>query len=299
VNQKRSLQIVPIPAWTWKRRLILFLSFFGGLWSVLDPLFTLMGGSGPLSSLGVWRYPILLIVSTLPVGFLEYYGRNRQLGQMSFLTLTIILTDSGTRLYVETPKDLRVEVFVILFVSELAKNAPYGTPLSVKHLYKWNLLVSRAHRWVEVPEHMTINEAGLRDGDTCKIQGISIRGQELLGYIPISKLRKIDLTGVSWNGVQLRNTDLRGIRMINANLSEGEISNSNLRWSKLMGADLRWTKFTGTDLSYCDLRQAKLAGTDLSQANLNWVNLSGATYDKRTNWPNNFDPINSGAMIED
>jgi len=96
-----------------------------------------------------------------------------------------------------------------------------------------------------------------------------------------SALQSFDLQGallrdVFWRGVDLRHVDLFG-----ADLQKASLRNADLRNAVLMEADLRGAVLKG----------AILEGTNLQSANL-----TGAKYDKRTLWPESFDPKASGAI---
>jgi hypothetical protein len=122
--------------------------------------------------------------------------------------------------------------------------------------------------------------------------------------------------GVGVLGVRLRpywvamyrgeSADLHGAVLFNAPLAHGDLTFANLR-----GADLR-----SADLQDADLGGATLAGADLRGANLQgaawyaygsidgvlipntWTDFRGARYDRRTRWPDGFDPLKHGAIRE-
>jgi hypothetical protein len=52
----------------------------------------------------------------------------------------------------------------------------------------------------------------------------------------------------------------------------------------------------GADLTGADLREAMVTGTDLSGANLTNAQVTGAIYNRRTRWPQGFDPRRHGAV---
>ena len=67
----------------------------------------------------------------------EYFNRIRLRGKIfrwprkiSFITLNLILTETGTQHCVEAPQYIRVEKFVDLLLAKLSRNAPRGTTLS-------------------------------------------------------------------------------------------------------------------------------------------------------------------------
>jgi uncharacterized protein YjbI with pentapeptide repeats len=54
----------------------------------------------------------------------------------------------------------------------------------------------------------------------------------------------------------------------------------------------------GADLTDADLRWANLIRTNLNQARLDGTDMSKAKYSKETKWPEGFDPIAAGAILE-
>lgn len=165
-------RIVLIPPFSWKVRVATFVSSFGIIWLFVDPLATLGVGSSLLSSLGVWGYWGLIICSAFFTIIIEYVNRKRMMGKMSFITLTIISTEYGTNNLVEVPQDMRVSMFLHLFLKYASKNASSDTFLSRHHFYNVTLLVERNGKYEEVPNNLTIAEAGLVNSDICRISGI-------------------------------------------------------------------------------------------------------------------------------
>jgi hypothetical protein len=61
--------------WSWRRRAVTFIGVFGGIWLLLEPLFAVFGGNGPLASWGVWRYGFLLLGALVLTIFIEIIDR--------------------------------------------------------------------------------------------------------------------------------------------------------------------------------------------------------------------------------
>ena len=136
----------------------------------------------------------------------------------------------------------------------------------------------------------------------------------------------------------LRACDLRNISLSGADLSSANICGTDLRQANLSGANLRRALYddetkwpegfdhtslgaigpnansVDTNLSNLNLSDASLSGidlsnswlysTDLSRANLSGANLEGADledalYDDATQWPEGFDPVSAGAVLEE
>jgi hypothetical protein len=61
--------------WSWRKRAVTFTGVFGGIWLLLEPLFAVFGGDGPLSSWGIWRYGILLLAALILAFLIEVIDR--------------------------------------------------------------------------------------------------------------------------------------------------------------------------------------------------------------------------------
>ena len=97
------------------------------------------------------------------------------------------------------------------------------------------------------------------------------------GSDPIVSLVEADLIGA----------DLRGANLRGANLAEACLEGAGIEGSNLSGADLRGAI----------LAEACLEWTDLSGADLSGAALREALYNKKTVWPDGFDPVQAGAIL--
>lgn len=169
-----------------------------------------------------------------------------------------------------------------------------------------------------------LSELDLEGAD---LSGAKLRGADLHG----SNLRGAMLSGADLEGADLHEADLsravlNGAKMKFANLWKSNLSNAqlqerpilfhaelieailinvdifagNLHGAKLQGADLRGATVIA-DVSRADLSNARLQRADLKGAEKLWdvVSLAGATYDKKTKWPEDFDPKAAGAILVD
>lgn len=82
-------------------------------------------------------------------------------------------------------------------------------------------------------------------------------------------------------------------------LSSLVLVGANLSGANLSGANLSGTDLSGADLGGADVSGANLMATNLSAANLGGANLHGARYDHRTEWPEGFVAVATGAQLED
>lgn len=102
------------------------------------------------------------------------------------------------------------------------------------------------------------------------------------------------LTRRDWpGGVDLAGVRLAGARLAGAKLSEARLGGADLNAADLSGADLG-----AADLTGADLRKARLPGAVLHDAKLRDTRFSGATADAATRWPEGFDPVGHGVLIE-
>jgi hypothetical protein len=70
-----ALQTPQHEEWSWRKRAVTFTGVFGGIWLLLEPLFAVFGGDGPLSSWGLWRYGVLLLVALILAFLSEVINR--------------------------------------------------------------------------------------------------------------------------------------------------------------------------------------------------------------------------------
>jgi hypothetical protein len=114
-------------------------------------------------------------------------------------------------------------------------------------------------------------------------------------------LRRIDLSGRDMSGLyfgacnflraNLKGSDLRGANLHGAYLAWAYLSEATLE-----GADLGDADLAGAGLEGADLSGANLCGTNLTRVHLTGAQLDGARYDRRTVWPEGFEPHGSGAV---
>jgi uncharacterized protein YjbI with pentapeptide repeats len=113
-------------------------------------------------------------------------------------------------------------------------------------------------------------------------------------------LKMVDLSGRDMSGLYLRACNLLRANLKATNLNGANLNGAYLAWAylsaaTLKGADLGDADLAGAGLEGADLSGANLSGTNLTRADLTGVKLEGARYDRRTAWPEGFEPHNSGA----
>jgi uncharacterized protein YjbI with pentapeptide repeats len=144
-----------------------------------------------------------------------------------------------------------------------------------------------------------LQEADLTDAD---LTGANLCEANLRG----AKLRSAELSGADLQGAVLSGADLRGAILSKAQMSGAILVEANLISADLSNADLSGAVMSQVHLSKADLHGADLQGVNLSDASLRWANLSAANlsdadlgnanlheakYDRDTQWPEDFDPL--------
>ncbi|MEZ4679466.1 MAG: pentapeptide repeat-containing protein [Caldilineaceae bacterium] len=92
--------------------------------------------------------------------------------------------------------------------------------------------------------------------------------------------------GANLHGAQFEEAQLQGAALCGANLTS-----ANLRHADLRNANLTWCDLRNATVFAADLRGANLAWADLRNADLRQINLVGAYYNRQTQWPADFDPV--------
>lgn len=118
---------------------------------------------------------------------------------------------------------------------------------------------------------------------------------------------EVSKTARTWTLNALRQLKAERNRQIFQFLQDAKILGKegfNLEEADLHGVDLHGTSLfevslIGTDLSNADLSNADLRRAYLWSATLDGADLSGAIYNQRTNWPNGFDYVGAGAILQD
>jgi uncharacterized protein YjbI with pentapeptide repeats len=166
-------------------------------------------------------------------------------------------------------------------------------------------LVSKQMREIENRNSLAAQERGLRREeaeearqrqrderiDKCALQLMAGFQQDL---------KMIDLSGRDMSGLYLRACNLLRANLKGTNLDGANLNGAYLAWAylgeaSLKDADLRDADLAGAGLEGADLSGANLCGTSLTRAKLTEAKLAGARYDRRTAWPEGFEPRDSGA----
>jgi len=111
---------------------------------------------------------------------------------------------------------------------------------------------------------------------------------------PKAVLVGAELVGVNLERADLEGADLKGVELCFSNLEGAKLEGASLK-----GANLVATRLHRADFEGADLEGANLEGANLRKANLHGTKLKGAKYNNDTKWPDNFDPIEFGAINTD
>src|SRR5713226_2134131 len=165
----KPLVIAVTESWSWKRRLTVFLSVFGAIWLLVQPIAVFPTGARVLSLLSWWGYFLLFVGAWIITVNVERRFRQRQLGSADFVAFYIVFVKSGRRIELHAPLDLEIATFLERFIEELKELFPINC--STMHLYTHNLLVERSGRFKPARRNLTLREAGITNGTICRLRG--------------------------------------------------------------------------------------------------------------------------------
>lgn len=164
------IHIFNVPRLSWKGRFATFAGTFGIAWLFIEPISALGVGTTLISSYGIWGYLGLLVFSLVMTILVEFLNRIRLIGKTSLISISIILTEQGTRYLVKAPRDMKIDVFLELFLKEISASTNPDSFIGHYPIYNWTLLVNRNGKSkYRAPKERTIAESGIVDGDICTL----------------------------------------------------------------------------------------------------------------------------------
>ncbi len=104
------------------------------------------------------------------------------------------------------------------------------------------------------------------------------------------------LLGVDFTDASIENCKMYYAKLQEANLTNVNISGSDLRGAMLISANLRGAVIVNSRLEGATFGANYFTGSRARDAILDKIDLSGTTFDDTTIWPNNFDPVQKGAI---
>ncbi|MCG9886375.1 MAG: pentapeptide repeat-containing protein [Cyanobacteria bacterium] len=129
-----------------------------------------------------------------------------------------------------------------------------------------------------------------------EIQAQLIQGRG--GNFNYAKLRRSRLDLGDFERGRFDFASLRGASAIEASFSAASMQYANLSGGRFIRTDFRGTDLRQANLTGADLRGARLGSADLGGATLTGTVLAGAKFSAQTLWPQDFDPIAAGAILE-
>jgi uncharacterized protein YjbI with pentapeptide repeats len=113
-----------------------------------------------------------------------------------------------------------------------------------------------------------------------------------------ARLYGADLSRSSLERANLRNADLRVANLMAADLREANLKRAHLEGANLSYAFLGAATLEEAYLEDANLEGANLDGANLLKARLDRVRWEGARADRKTQWPEEFDPLDHGIRIK-
>ncbi|MEP0913053.1 pentapeptide repeat-containing protein [Leptolyngbya sp. GB1-A1] len=189
-----------------------------------------------------------------------------------------------------------------------------------RHLEAWKVIdsaagLSTSYARIQALEELAEEGVPLDglDGYQADLKRIQLREAVLV---------EADLREANLGGADLRKADLRLALLQGANLQSADLTEADLEGANLRGANLTRSVLTDVQLRRADLQVAVLQGASLSAANLDEVNLQGADlrgaylvgtvltyaqnlhnsiltdaiYDRKTRFPEGFNPDVAGMI---
>jgi len=114
---------------------------------------------------------------------------------------------------------------------------------------------------------------------------------------PRSKLSKLDLSGFGFWNVRFDGSDFSGSNLSQIDIQGGSYIQTNFNHAMLNKAFILRANFDHSSFENADLSNARLTKVDFRGASLKGAILMDACYDKKTLWPDGFDPAMAGAKL--
>lgn len=167
----KAVRIPPIPGFSWKGRIGILTSVFGGLWLFLKPLDTFGVATGLFDSLGLLGYLALLAISIGSTITTEIIHLRTQAGTIDWITFVTISRTHGIRHLVQAPADIQCASFISAFWDYILQT-PSGTGWRVlREKCDWRLMLHRDSEEVEILPEQTLRQGGVHEGSECALEG--------------------------------------------------------------------------------------------------------------------------------
>lgn len=116
-----------------------------------------------------------------------------------------------------------------------------------------------------------------------------------------AKMEGARLEGINFAEAKFVDAEMKSLYAVRSRWTESMIASAVFDGSSLQGANferagLSKVSFKGCDLQKADFSGARFKAVDLTEANLEGAKLRGALFDKKTVFPDGFDPIAAGMV---
>ncbi len=164
------------------------------MWLLVEPLSTFQLGSSLMASLGVGGYLGLLLFSGIATVGDELFQKRKLIGKMDLIPINVTLTETGTKYYLNTPRDLKTGIFIKRFIDSLP-NVPQDSMLFHSDMFDLSLIVITSQSKIELDPTLSFSDADIPlDKELeCRIKG-KIKQEFLVAYgMMIVRSRPVDV----------------------------------------------------------------------------------------------------------
>ncbi len=225
------------------------------------------------------------------------------LATISFVLPELFLEDEGLTLV----SQIAGVGLVFLFIARSQKLQDLGVALVSGGMIGAALFLMQADFQVDLLLSQREHEATIRDIEGLSEQVDSVEDcvddhQQDIRHVQSvlaqqRDLREIDLSFQTVFGRFLTDRDMRRANLSSSDLAAILFKRVNLNGALLIRANLHTVGFANSSLRNAILNRASLSHVDFRTANLTGASFKGATYDRRTKWPEGFTPERHGAVL--
>ncbi|MEO0932288.1 MAG: pentapeptide repeat-containing protein [Cyanobacteria bacterium J06641_2] len=165
--------------------------------------------------------------------------------------------------------------------------------------------LSNANLWSADLSDANLSDANLSDANLsdANLSDANLSSADLSSAdLSDANLRSADLSSANLVRIRLSRANLWEVNfskanfsrasLIYADLTDANLSNANLSNANLYGANLKSVDLSGANLSSADLRKVNLTHANLTNVKLSSTKLNQSLYNKKTKFPENFNPKN-------
>lgn len=110
-----------------------------------------------------------------------------------------------------------------------------------------------------------------------------------------SKLPNMDLSGYGFWRSKFDDSDFSAAKLVNIDIQGSSFARANFENAQFEKCYFSKVDFKNSSFKNANLSNCRISDVDFREANFDGIKLLGATYDKKTIWPNGFDPAAAGA----